>query len=98
MRLVRFVACLVLLFACIGLRTSAAHAAPPSARAKPSADRLEPIPQALAPWIGWSLHGHEEERCISIRDVRTCVFPSALALAVDARGGSFSLRVFVEEQ
>ncbi|HEX6241204.1 MAG TPA: hypothetical protein VFZ61_09940, partial [Polyangiales bacterium] len=56
------------------------------------------MPPALAPWIGWSLSGHEEERCVSIRDVRTCVFPSALALAVDARGGSFTLRVFVEDQ
>jgi hypothetical protein len=54
------------------------------------------LPDALKPWIGWSLKGSEDERCVAINEVRTCVFPSALALSADARSASFSLRVQVD--
>src|SRR5580658_9670988 len=75
-----------------------AEAAPP---APPPAVRQDvPIPDVLRPWIGWVLHGHEEEaQCPTLtddEDGRRCAWPTALTLTLGTGGGTFAgrFRVF----
>jgi hypothetical protein len=69
------------LLACAALHPGLARAAPAALKSPPRAS--DAVPDPLRPWIGWALHGSEDERCILLHDVRTCVFPTALALAVE---------------
>lgn len=52
----------------------------------------EEIPEALAPWRSWVLHGHEEALCPALYNdgaaVR-CQWPARLDLKVNTDGGSF---------
>ncbi len=66
---------------------------PAAGRPKPASDTPD-VPAALAPWVGWVLHGHDAERCPPAEaDTTTrCVWPSRLGLALDARGGRFEQR------
>lgn len=67
-----------------------------SAAAEPLA--RESVPEPLRPWIDWVLRGHEREQCpfLHAGDQRVCVWPSRLALVLDASGGRFEqeLRVY----
>src|SRR5579885_271324 len=50
------------------------------------------IPQALKPWKDWVLYGHDERPCPpAAAGARLCSWPARLDLAVDARGGRFTL-------
>ncbi len=68
--------------------------------ATPSAAALEigpEIPDALRPWTGWVLRGHEQRACPFFsgqneRTPRGCVWPSQLSLDVDEQGGRFTQR------
>jgi len=51
------------------------------------------IPEALRPWVGWVLHGHDDARCPFLSgspDQRQCVWPSRLSLDLDERSGRFT--------
>ena len=62
-----------------------------SARAEPG------IPDALKPWIPWTLRGVERERCPARTDgVKVCEAPGRLELTVEKRGGSFTQRWHVD--
>ena len=65
-----------------------------AARPKPVAEAAPDVPAALAPWVGWVLHGHETERCPPAEaDATTrCAWPSRIALALDDKGGRFDQR------
>ena len=75
---------LLFLFASFLISPSAARAATPE------------IPAPLEPWVGWALHGHEEELlCVSRfdnPDLRICSWPSELKIALDDSGGTFEQR------
>ena len=67
--------------ACVVLGAATAHSAP-------AAPQEFDTPELLRPWIEWVLHGHEEARCPFLSgaaDQRQCVWPSRLALELDAR-------------
>ena len=62
---------------------------------------LASIPVALQPWIDWVLHDRPDRRCpvnFDAADRRQCVWPSALKLSLDARGGEFRQRVHVDRE
>jgi hypothetical protein len=62
----------------------AAHAAPLAA---------DDVPGPLQPWVAWALAGHETETCPFLAGdltARTCVWPGALTLSLDERGGRLS--------
>ncbi len=51
------------------------------------------VPGALREWVGWALHGKEEQACPPLHvdpAIRVCAWPSSLALDLHDRGGSFS--------
>src|SRR6266853_5429396 len=79
----------------IALATAAAVAAAAAAAQPGSTPAPDWVPLPLRPWIGWVLHDAPEARCP--RDdglgVRTCVFASSLALAIDDAGAAFKLEV-----
>ena len=52
----------------------------------------EQVPEPLKSWIPWVLHGEEENLCpfLSGGGERTCVWPSALNLELNDKGGSFT--------
>jgi hypothetical protein len=59
------------------------------------------IPPALAPWVGYALHGAGEKLCPSVgnrSDARICRFPTSLALDVSGTGAeiAYSVRLFDE--
>jgi len=54
------------------------------------------VPPTLTPWRDWALHGAGEKVCPpvgNVADARICVFPTSLALALDATGAGLSLTV-----
>ncbi len=60
------------------------------------------VPEALKPWIGWSLRGHEDRLCPAQHGLggddedgssRICLWPARLSLVLDAHGGTFSQSV-----
>lgn len=64
---------------------------PPGSSISPKV--LASMPTALQPWIDWVLHDRPDRRCpvnYDAVDQRQCVWPSALKLDLDARGGEFS--------
>lgn len=65
---------------------------PLSAHSQEAASPTPEIPEALRPWVGWVLHGHEQERCplVDGSDRRQCIWPSRLQLDVGPTGGRFS--------
>ncbi len=70
-------------------------AAPPAQAAEPTvtASALARVPPALQPWISWVLREPADWRCpVDYADPkqRRCVWPTALSLNLDARGGEFS--------
>ena len=72
-------------------------AAPPARSAEPTvtASALARVPPALQPWIGWVLREPADWRCpVDYADPkqRRCVWPTALSLNLDARGGDFNLQ------
>ena len=56
----------------------------------------ELVPEPLRPWTAWALKGAEDQRCVEIEGVHTCVFPTALTLSVRAHDASFELRVSLD--
>ena len=71
--------------------------APPARAADPSvtANALARVPLALQPWISWVLREPADWRCpVDYADPkqRRCVWPTALSLNLDARGGDFNLQ------
>ncbi len=60
----------------------------PAATGPIPADR---IPEPLKPWVGWVLHGHEEELCpfLSGSGETHCLWPGRLALDLGERQGRF---------
>jgi hypothetical protein len=53
------------------------------------------VPPALEPWRGFALYGAARELCPpdgNNPSARICLFPTSLALALDATGASFTLR------
>src|SRR5947209_5613866 len=52
----------------------------------------ERIPEPLKPWVGWALHGHEEELCpfLSGSGESQCLWPGRLALDLGEREGKFT--------
>lgn len=62
----------------------------------PAAAETGDVPPSLAPWRGWVLHDAGDNVCPSLgnaSDVRLCVFPTSLSLALDATGAGVALRV-----
>ncbi len=65
--------------------------------AQPAAARplaVDEVPEPLRPWTGWVLFPHADRDC-PVRysePVRECLWPSALTLALDGRGGTFEQR------
>ena len=57
---------------------------------------VEDVPGPLQPWIGWALDGGEPGCCPWISGAPECVWPGRLALAIEGRGGTFSLDVIVD--
>lgn len=54
------------------------------------------VPENLAAWEGWVLHGQEEALCPPLGNggrAKVCLFPSKLTLNLDAKGASFSLQI-----
>ena len=52
-----------------------------------------PVPESLRGWAPWVLHGREEETCPPLASdgaVRICSWPTALALDLNERGGTFT--------
>jgi hypothetical protein len=68
----------------------------PAARAEPPP--LERIPDVLEPWIPWVLEDLGDQACPLVNEVRTCVWPSSLELAVADAGGTFTLRVTADRK
>jgi hypothetical protein len=84
----------VLLF---GSLFAPAAPAQPAARAQPLPVRPDlSIPDPLRPWVGWVLHGHEDELCPPLHGVENeghrCIWPTSLALSMDDKGGRFTGR------
>src|SRR5882724_598665 len=52
----------------------------------------ERIPEPLKPWVGWALHGHEEELCpfLSGSGETQCLWPGRLTLDLGEREGKFT--------
>ncbi len=52
----------------------------------------ERIPDSLKPWVGWVLHGHEQELCpfLTGSGEAQCVWPGRLALDFGEREGRFT--------
>lgn len=54
------------------------------------------VPESLAAWEGWVLHGREDALCPPLGNggrAKVCLFPSKLTLDLDAKGASFTLRI-----
>ena len=67
----------------------------PALAAPLSPDRLAEIPTPLHPWLGWALRDLPQLRCPVYYDQparHQCLWPSALALRLDHRGGEFTQR------
>ncbi len=76
-----------LLFSCLLLLLSTAHAVEPS------------IPAPLEPWRDWVVQDQPERDCpylYNAREERLCRWPSALQLTLDERGGRFEQRWSVQ--
>lgn len=55
------------------------------------------VPQPLAPWVAWALHGDAQADCPQIRpNDRACVWPGHLQLTVDDDGGRFVMAVWLD--
>lgn len=56
------------------------------------------VPEPLAPWVDWVLHGHDERHCPHHYDgdTRACVWPGVLEIQASATGARFqqSLSVY----
>jgi len=64
-----------------------------------AAAALPPPPEVAEPlkaWIGWALHDHPELHCASWGEGRACAWPGHLAVAIEARTGTFSLDVWLD--
>jgi hypothetical protein len=51
------------------------------------------LPEPLRPWVGWVLHGHEDDRCpllFGLPDRHQCLWPSRLILELRERAGRFN--------
>ncbi|MEI2774175.1 MAG: hypothetical protein V9G98_26845 [Candidatus Competibacter sp.] len=65
------------------------------------ASALASVPAALQPWVDWVLYDQQDRRCpvnYDAVDRRQCVWPSALQLALDARGGQFDQQVYADRE
>jgi len=65
------------------------------------AGALASVPAALQPWVDWVLRDRPERRCpvnYDVVDQRQCIWPSALKLSLDARGGEFRQRVHLDRE
>jgi hypothetical protein len=65
----------------------------PPAVAQPIADE---VPEALRDWIPWVRAELGETLCTQVAGTPGCAWPGELHLELDARGGRFEQRVFVE--
>ena len=71
----------------ICLLTTSGHAAPLS---------QDQVPELLKPWVGWVLHGHEENKCppaYNADNQHLCLWPSRLNVTLDKQSGHFSQSV-----
>jgi len=71
------------------------HVLPPAQAAAIPPGLLTQIPTPLHPWLDWALRDLPQLRCPVYYDQptrRQCLWPSALALRLDHRGGEFTQR------
>src|SRR5690606_34901635 len=55
-------------------------------------------PPELRGWVPWVLHGEGESACPLIGDAAVCLWPGALELDLDEKGGRFRQRVFADRE
>ena len=92
---------LLLLALWLGLFASPVRALDLSLGSAVPASALASVPAALQPWVDWVLHDQQDRRCpvnYDAVDRRQCVWPSALQLALDARGGQFDQQVYADRE
>ncbi len=83
-----FVALLIVTFFCGAL------ASPASAQPM----QRDEVPDALAPWIPWVMHGQTSFGCLKHGEEIVCGWPSELSLRVTPEGGSFVLSVVADRE
>ncbi|MCB2184515.1 MAG: hypothetical protein KQH63_21030 [Desulfobulbaceae bacterium] len=61
---------------------------------------VEKIPTDLKPWVPWVMHNQEEQLCSHAynSEKRHCLWPSALTLEIQNKGGSFSQKWMLEKE
>ncbi|MCC9002432.1 MAG: hypothetical protein LM549_07405 [Candidatus Competibacter sp.] len=92
---------LLLLALWLGLFASPVRALDLSLGSAVPANALASIPAALQPWVDWVLYDQQDRRCpvnYDAVDRRQCVWPSALQLTLDARGGQFSQKIYTDRE
>lgn len=60
--------------------------------------RRDEVPEALAPWIPWVMHGQTSFGCLKHGEEIVCGWPSELSLRVTPQGGSFVLSAFADRE
>ncbi len=64
----------------------------------PAAQAQEDLPPELQPWVSWVLAGHPELSCPVTPRGAACIWPGALVLDLDERGGRFTLAVRTDRE
>lgn len=60
--------------------------------------KVDDLPPELRGWVPWVLHGEGESACPLIGDAAVCLWPGALELDLDEKGGRFRQRVFADRE